>query len=113
MRQGGAPCAYVRCLSFAVFGATIAPIPFLRACPVSSTLPSTPLHQGPETDLVYPPEYEALRPFFDRHTQWGSTSQEVLAYHTLKDHFPELSAQEIFVVIVTARQLFRSGADLL
>jgi hypothetical protein len=61
-------------------------------------------------DLVYPPRYEALRPFFDRRTQWGgSGGQEVLAYRTLKDHFPELSAQEIFLTIITARQLFQSG----
>jgi hypothetical protein len=62
-------------------------------------------------DLVYPPRYEALRPFFDRRTQWGGSSggQEVLAYRTLKDHFPELSAQEIFLTIITARQLFQSG----
>ena len=61
------------------------------------------------TDLVYPPEFEALRPFFDRRTQWGSSSQEVLAYRTLKDHFPDFSPQEIFVTIITARHLFRSG----
>jgi hypothetical protein len=48
-----------------------------------------------------------LRPFFDRRTPWGGTSgQEVLAYRTLKDHFPEFSPQEIFVTIITARQMF-------
>jgi hypothetical protein len=63
-------------------------------------------------DLVYPPRYEVLRPFFDRRTQWGGSTgghQEVLAYRTLKDHFPELSAQEIFLTIITARQLFHTG----
>ena len=66
-----------------------------------------------KSDLVYPPRYEALRPFFDRRTQWGgSGGQEVLAYRTLKDHFPELSAQEIFLTIITARQLFQTGGKL-
>jgi hypothetical protein len=65
-----------------------------------------------KTNLVYPPPYEALRPFFDRRTQWGgSGGQEVLAYRTLKDHFPELSPQEIFLTIITARQLFRGDRD--
>jgi hypothetical protein len=60
-----------------------------------------------KTELVFPPHYEALRPFFDRRTPWGGSSgQEVLAYRTLKDHFPEFSPQEIFVTIITARQLF-------
>jgi hypothetical protein len=61
-------------------------------------------------DLVFPPPYEALRPFFDRRTQWGgSGGQQVLAYRTLKDHFPELSPQEIFLTIITAQQLFQTG----
>jgi len=67
-----------------------------------------------KTNLVYPPRYEALWTFFDRRTQrGGSGGQEVMAYHTLKDHFPELSAQEIFLTIITARQLFRGNPDAL
>jgi hypothetical protein len=66
-----------------------------------------------KVDLVYPPVYEALRPFFDRRTQWGNSGggQEVLAYRTLKDHFPELSPQEIFLTVITARHLFRGNSD--
>jgi hypothetical protein len=79
---------------------------------VSST--STDPSDRRKIDLVYPPVYEALRPFFDRRTQWGNSSgQEVLAYRTLKDHFPELSPQDIFVTIITARQLFRGGSTSL
>jgi hypothetical protein len=77
---------------------------------VTST-PTDPVDRR-KIDLVYPPVYEALRPFFDRRTQWGKGgSQEVLAYRTLKDHFPQLSPQEIFVTIITARQLFRGNPD--
>jgi hypothetical protein len=65
-----------------------------------------------KANQVFPPVYEALRPFFDRRTQWGGCGQEVLAYRTLKDHFPELAPQEIFLTIITARQLFQLGAKL-
>ena len=59
---------------------------------------------------VFPPAYEALRPFFNRHTQWGTGGgQEHLAYRTLKDHFPELSPQESFLIVITARRLFQGG----
>jgi hypothetical protein len=66
-----------------------------------------------------PPRYEALRPFFDRRTQWGNSSrnsvrssgQEVLAYRTLKDHFPELSPQEIFLTIASAKKLFGANPE--
>jgi hypothetical protein len=65
----------------------------------------------PQFTLVYPPAYEALRPFFDRRTQWGSSAQVVLAYRTLKDHFPELSPQEVFLTVITARHLFLGHVD--
>ena len=71
------------------------------------------LHMQPESVLVYPPAYEMLRPFFARQAQWGSGSLEHLALRTLKDHFPEYSAQERFLIVITARQLFRNGRGLL
>lgn len=65
----------------------------------------------PVDRLVFPPAYEALRPFFDHRTQWGRSGQEVLAYRTLKDHFPELSPQEVFLTVITARRLFSANLD--
>ncbi len=63
-----------------------------------------------QSQLVFPPPYEAIRPFFDQRTQWGhGGGQTHLAYRTLKDHFPELSTQEVFLIVVTARRLFGSG----
>ncbi len=32
-----------------------------------------------------------------------------LAYQTLKEHFPELSSQDVFIVVTTTRRLFASG----
>jgi hypothetical protein len=64
-----------------------------------------------EDRLIYPPAYEAIRPFFNPKTQWGRSGQEHLAYHTLKDHFPELSSQEAFLIIVTAKRLFANGYE--
>lgn len=66
---------------------------------------------SPEDRLIYPPAYEAIRPFFDPRTQWGHGAQEHLAFHTLKDHFPELSSQEVFLIIVTAKRLFANGIE--
>lgn len=67
----------------------------------------------PQNDRIpFPAAYEALRPFFDPHTQWGSGgAQGVLAYRTLKDHFPELSPQESFLIVATARRVFRGSPD--
>ncbi|RFO95056.1 hypothetical protein DIC66_20565 [Rhodoferax lacus] len=74
---------------------------------MTSNSPAAPLRTGPSSGLAYPPTYESLRPFFDPGTQWCNVSQEHLAYRTLKDLFPALSAQESFLIVITARQLFR------
>lgn len=87
-------------------------MPFQGAFTVSSSQSIPASGDRRKQSLVYPPPYEALRPFFDRRTQWGGSGQEVLAYRTLKDHFPELSPQEIFLTIITARQLFQTGGKL-
>lgn len=73
--------------------------------------PDTRLRTSTQDPLAFPPAFEALRPFFDPSTQWGRNAQEVLAYRLLKDHFPELSPQEVFLTVVTARRLFRAGND--
>ena len=59
--------------------------------------------------LIFPPAYEALRPFFDRSTQWGNSGQEHLALRNLSNHFPELSAQDRFLIVITAKRLFQGG----
>jgi len=58
---------------------------------------------------IFPAACEALRPFFDATTQWEGQSHEHLAYLTLREHFPELSTQDVFIVVTTTRRLFASG----
>lgn len=65
----------------------------------------------PELRPVFPAIYEALRPFFDPANRWGEKHQEYLAYRTLKEQFPNLSAQDCFVAVATAKRLFAAGAS--
>lgn len=58
---------------------------------------------------VYPRVFETLRPYFDSANQWQGCSHEHFAYRTLKEQFPNLSAQECFVAVVTAKRLFACG----
>lgn len=58
---------------------------------------------------VFPLAFAALRPFFESANQWGGQSHDHLAYQTLKEHFPELSSQDVFIVVATTRRLFASG----
>ena len=58
---------------------------------------------------IFPAAFEALKPFFDGSNQWEGQSHDHLAYQTLKEHFPELSTQDVFIVVITTRRLFASG----
>ncbi len=58
---------------------------------------------------IFPAACEALRPFFDQANRWEGQSHEHLAYRTLKELFPELNAQESFIVVSTAKRLFAAG----
>jgi hypothetical protein len=73
---------------------------------VSSNLPPADFRN---ISLVFPATYEAMRPFFDPATRWGNSGQEHLAFRTLADHFPELSAQDRFLIVITAKRLFQGG----
>jgi hypothetical protein len=58
---------------------------------------------------IFPAACEALRPFFDGGNTWEGQSHDHLAYHTIKEHFPELTTQDAFIVVTTTRRLFASG----
>lgn len=76
---------------------------------MSDTPPSDERRTNVQLRTILPAAYEALRPFFEASTQWEGQSHEHLAYHTLKEHFPELSSQDVFIVVATSRRLFASG----
>jgi hypothetical protein len=62
-----------------------------------------------ELRSLFPAACAALRPFFDPNTQWAGQSHEHLALRTLKEQFPQLTAQDAFLVVITAKRLFAAG----
>jgi hypothetical protein len=73
------------------------------------TSPNSERRTNVQLRQIFPAAFEALRPFFETANQWEGQSHEHLAYHTLKEHFPELSSQDVFIVVATSRRLFASG----
>ena len=73
---------------------------------VSERRSNTPLR------AIFPAACEALRPFFDSNHQWGGQSQAHLAYQTLREHFPELTSQDAFIIVSTVRRLLAQGMPL-
>lgn len=76
---------------------------------MSDTTPSGERRTNLQLRSIFPAACEALRPFFDGANQWEGQSHDHLAYQTLKEHFSELSSQDVFIVVTTTRRLFASG----
>jgi len=65
-----------------------------------------------EVRQIFPRACETLRPFFDPANSWGHPANhhhEHLALRALKEEFPQLSAQESYIVIATVKRLHAVG----
>lgn len=58
---------------------------------------------------IFPTVFETLRPFFDPANNWAGLTHEHMALRILKEQFPELSAQEAYVMVTTAKRLYATG----
>ncbi|MBI1905223.1 MAG: hypothetical protein HYS20_03120 [Rhodocyclales bacterium] len=71
--------------------------------------PFTERRTNPELRAIFPAACELLRPFFDPDNRWHGVTHDHLALHALKDHFPQLGAQDRYMIMTAARRLFASG----
>lgn len=76
---------------------------------MSAFSPADERRTQPELRSIFPAAFEALRPFFESANRWEGQSHDHLAYQTLKEHFPTLSAQDVFIVVTTTRRLYATG----
>jgi hypothetical protein len=53
--------------------------------------------------------FEVLKPYFDSASQWAGQSQEHFAYRAVKERFPELSAQDCYIAVATAKRMIANG----
>lgn len=51
-----------------------------------------------------------LAPFFAKENQWGNSTLDHLAYRVVRDHYPQLSFEEVHVLVVAARRVHTRGA---
>ena len=63
-----------------------------------------------ELRAIFPAACDALRPFFDPANHWAGLPHEHLALQTLKEQFPQISAQDCFLVVMTVKQLWATGS---
>jgi hypothetical protein len=53
--------------------------------------------------------YDILEPFFDPANSWAGQMHEHLAFRALHERFPDLSGEEVLIIVTAAKRVFGSG----
>jgi hypothetical protein len=53
--------------------------------------------------------YDILEPFFDPANSWAGHTHEHLAFRALHERFPDLSGEEVLVIVIAAKRVFTTG----
>lgn len=64
---------------------------------------------NPELRGLFADAYDVIRPFFDEANSWAGQTHEHLAFRALHEHFPDLSAEQVFIIVTAAKRVFGSG----
>jgi acetyl-CoA synthetase len=55
---------------------------------------------------VFENAYMLIEPFFDPSNQWGGKTLEHLAFRVMREHFPQVSSDEIYLFIEAAKRVY-------
>ena len=53
--------------------------------------------------------YDILEPFFDPANSWAGHMHEHLAFRALHERFPDLTGEEVLIIVTAAKRVFGSG----
>ncbi len=65
--------------------------------------------KAPELRGIFVDAYDILQPFFDQANSWAGHTHEHLAYRALHERFPNLSGEQVFIIVAAAKRVFGSG----
>ncbi len=60
----------------------------------------------PRRRAIFEEAYARIEPFLDPSRTWGGSVLTVLASHTLRQAYPELSPQDVHVLVNAARRVY-------
>ncbi len=64
---------------------------------------------NPRLREVFVKAYDVLLPFFDPANNWGGQTHEHLAYRALHEQFPDLSSDDVFILVTAAKRVFSTS----
>jgi hypothetical protein len=78
----------------------------------TSTREETDPMQDRRVDLrlraIFEVAFPLVEPFFDPKNTWGGQSLEHFAFRVLRENYPDLSSEQIFVFVSAARRVYAS-----
>lgn len=57
---------------------------------------------------IFTVAYEVVEPFLDPRNSWGGQTHEHLAYRTVHERFPQLTGEEVFIIVSAAKRVYVS-----
>jgi hypothetical protein len=70
--------------------------------------PAVERRQNLELRAIFDEAYTRIEPFLDPAQTWGGAPLTVLAYHALREAYPELSSEDAHVLIVAAKRVYNA-----
>lgn len=64
---------------------------------------------NPRVREMFVEVYDILEPFFDPANSWAGHMHEHLAFRALHERFPDLSGEEVLIIVTAAKRVFGSG----
>lgn len=64
---------------------------------------------NPQVREMFVEAYDILEPFFDQANAWAGHTHEHLAFRALHERFPNLSGEEVMIIVIAAKRVFGSG----
>lgn len=58
---------------------------------------------------IFVEAYDVIEPFFDPKNSWGGHTHEHLAFRALHERFPDLSGEQVFIIVMAAKRVFAGG----
>lgn len=58
---------------------------------------------------VFDSAYALVQPFFDPANSWGGQTLEHLAFRVMREYYPQVSGDEIYVFITAAKRAYNEG----
>lgn len=64
---------------------------------------------SPQMREIFVLAYDIVEPFFAPENEWAGHGHEHLAYRALHERFPQLSGEQVFIIVEAAKRVFGSG----